>query len=510
MKSFKKISPFALLMMATALTGCSSEEPVPGENKVGKDSGQYISISLSNLNLPQTRAGKPDWDSLVKSLTAYICEANEDGSDSGVVEALAVPATYPSSWNETIGDGTDIEYNPTTKKYEVLLALGKNLTPGKKYNLYLVANIDVAVKMDLVSATDIKKIQVSYSAMGWSDWSNSSVINDRFMPLNSDEPIEILFEADKEYPRENPYYAGGEKGSANRQSISLTRQLARIDFTSSAPNPNNIFSVNTYEQDEEGNQGDAKPLFDIRFYKMKIENIADKEYLFSTAGSLTNTFISPSSQSFSSQTFTIGGTAGTKPLCYLPEHIPAYSSLTASNNSVTFGNTTYMEFAGLLTAGSACPASLKTAMEAGKDIWYYDDGTFQTIPRVLAEDEAEPVGDSWHKLTYTTVGTGATAISGYAVKYRKAIRHNALADNGTPATDANSATLNANDGRIRAMEYGVLRNHIYEVSIGAVRSLPRPVSDTDLVEDGKETLELQIKIPTTWTYHRLSTEVEVQ
>ena len=500
MRLNKFLTPIGLLGITAMLGGCSSEEPVVIPDNGGEaGSGQFISLSLSGAS-SLTRASQPGWDLMINNLLAYVTEKG-----STKVVSVGTPISYPADWNNETLESSDLEYQGNGR-YEVLVKLVMPLTPGEDYDLYLVANASEDDRRKIMGSLNVKSLEIPYNV---SDWECSRFEASGFMLMNSDAPISINIE-DKEYPRENPYYAGGEKGSANRQSISLTRQLARIDFTSSATNPNNIFSVNTYEQDEEGNQGDAKPLFDIRFYEMKIENIADKEYLFSTPGSLTNTFISPSSQSFSSQTFTIGGTAGTKPLCYLPEHIPAYSSLTASNNSVTFGNTTYMEFAGLLTAGSACPASLKTAMEAGKDIWYYDDGTFQTIPRVLAEDEAEPVGDSWHKLTYTTVGTGATAISGYAVKYRKAIRHNALADNGTPATDANSATLNANDGRIRAMEYGVLRNHIYEVSIGAVRSLPRPVSDTDLVEDGKETLELQIKIPTTWTYHRLSTEVEVQ
>ncbi|MDE5888335.1 MAG: hypothetical protein K2H46_12230, partial [Muribaculaceae bacterium] len=113
-----------------------------------------------------------------------------------------------------------------------------------------------------------------------------------------------------------------------------------------------------------------------------------------------------------------------------------------NTTSVTFGNSTYLELTGILKAGTDASDATKALFtdSSHPDLYYYDDGTFQSTLTATTHTDSGEGGNGWHKISYDTT------LGGYKVTYRHAIRHDA------------GEGKNNDDGTIYPMEYAVVRN----------------------------------------------------
>ncbi len=442
----------------------------------------WLALSLAG---PESQAGtraqkNTDYETTINRLVVYITEKGKKD-----IVSVGFPLNYPSTWTEEIKD-VDLVHDGNGV-YEALMPLSHRLTPGKEYDLHVAANLteqdNILAAVWATNTDEISGLTVAHS--GITEWKSATMrAGSNYIPMSSATPVEFKIE-DKDYPRTDPIKTNGTTTAP--LSITLTRLFARVDFKDASPATT---AANTYEV-ENNNQ------ILVTFTSMKPMNIASTSFLAyqASSGQVNN----PSSK-------TLFDNASAFPMATTPVDEEGYVSQfyltenTPAKTNATFKNLTYVELTAKVTPTDKCPTELKNVLQ-GKDkngnattvhpaLWYYDDGTFQsTLMLTAPENTSDP---NWHKVEYKTDAY-------YLPPYRKAIRHGGV----------EGATTDAEDGVIDLMEYGIVRNHVYQVSIAKVASLPHPWTDTDYPEDGKSDLKVQVKVPEGWdAYHRGAFEVE--
>ena len=478
------IRPIGMALATTLLVGCESDNGIVTPTP---DNGHeiWMTVSVRNASVGTRADGNvPDWDSRVTSAIGYITEKGKRN-----VIAYGRPFKMPA---EGVTDA-DITYEGTTTK--ILLAVSGDLEAGKEYDLYLAANIPVADQQSIIDSrysqtgVQIATLTFSHPSSTWSNWAAASFETAHTMPMGCVEPIVIELE-DTDYSRENPYHAGGE--GPTRQSFTMTRGLARVDFRDDSPADT---GVNEYVI--ENHSGALK----VQFKRCQPINLNSSSYFVPTYQAVTpaNTIVTcpPTQSRYPASMITLptsrpANNAFTH-LCYLPENVPAV-------DRVSYQTATGFIFTGILKGvEGVCDEELIAYLDGSKivngahpTLYYYDDGRFQSMPMYRA---VAPTGSNWRSITWSET------LGGYAVSYRKAIRHGGYAGQ-TPAPVAD-------DGVVSEMEYGVVRNHNYELSIGKVTALPHPAGNTDIPETNKEDIDLKITVDTNWEYHRGTTEIEI-
>lgn len=476
-----------------ALLSCSSEEPLP-QGSVTEDPGEmWLSLNITGPDaLEKTRAegdtedtpATDPYEKIVNSVIVYITK-------NGEKDILSVG--FPVKDDDLSGsNGT----------YTALMPLSNKLTSDTDYDLHVAANLPdrdaILASVWTTGDDEVSGLTVDHSAI--TEWSCSAMRSgSTYIPMSSASPVTFKISNDN-YSRENPISVTEPNGD-KALSIELTRLFSRVDY----------MDISESDKDENTYPIDNNNQLMVTFTSIKPMNIATSSFLAFNKdenGQVNN----PTGKSLKENANTVSlletsteeesteetSTAEKEfiPLFYLAENTP-------TQENATFQNLTYVELtAKILPVEGKCPTEIKNVLE-GKDtegnatdvhpsLWYYDDGTFQSTLMAAKPDGAGI--DHWIELTWDTT------LGGYPIIYRHAIRHDA-------GKDASGNDLNKDDGIVNLMEYGIVRNTVYQVSIESVLSLPHPFADSP--EDLKPDLKVQVTIPTSWdAYHRGAFEIE--
>lgn len=462
--------PLGLLAASAMLTGCASngEPSVPDTDT---ESAVWLSFTLDNIDFAaNTRAVNTDWESQVESLIVYV---TPKGSTDVVAYGIPTASDISNVTSSTDGSAT----------YTVLVSIFGNVTKNTAYNLYVAANIPEADQKSIympahTGATGtLNSLTVGHTGTAFTDWTASASPSLQHIPMGCGTPLEFTL-LNSEYPYETPFETGG--------TVELTRLYGRLDFkdASLTTTATNIFPIDAWG----GNS------LSIEFKSIRPVNLTSSSHLQATMRSENQNLVSnPASQTYftthSAISITSASASDYSKLCYLPENSPL-----AEN--ATFNTLTYLEFTGVLQAGAntnldpTVRARLEATTDPGESLYYYDDGAFQST--LMAAKPADAGTDHWNELKWDAV------LGGYAVTYRHAIRHGGVEGAFTDATD----------GKIDEMEYAVVRNTVYRLSISSVASLPHPTADTP--ESTKQDISVNIQ-PAKWTqYHRGVMEIDVK
>ncbi len=480
--NFKAIlPPLSMALASVFFVGCSADED-PGKTR-NESRELWLSVKIAGVD-KATRAGEttPDWDARISNVIGYITST----SDNKII-AYGRPFKLPA---EGVTDA-DISYDGS--KYEVVLAVSGDLKPNTNYRLYIAANMQASDQQGILNArwggTSLltTALTISHPNATWLKWDKATVEANHAMPMGCATPIVINFSDTETYSRENPYHAGGTGSS--REMFTLTRCLARVDFKDESPTTT---AANTFVIE---NHSGALA---VEFKQCRPVNVNSSSYLVPTFQSGTNpanTVVTiPASQSrYPADVVTLPAATAFTPICYLPENVPTHSSL-------TIGNATGLSFIGVLKpVAGVCADDLAEYLNGTKlvngahpNLYYYDDGRFQSMPMYKT---ANP-GTNWRTLTWNNT------LRGYTVSYTETIRHGGYTGQ-TPAPVKD-------DGVVSVMEYGVVRNYNYEISISKVKALPHTSSTSDIPETLTEDIDIQITPQANWNYHRGGIEIELE
>lgn len=479
---------FAGLLMFSA---CSSdkfaEEPVVAPD----ESSLYIRFELSQFNVTptpaeskETRAGDADLpldktkqECRINSLIALMVDG--EGANKGDIVGIARPEGYQIVPKEKDGNVYGA-YTVTAN-----MGLASFYKRQHTYRLYIFANLEEGT-YSILDATIGSKIEnvcrdINKGETGMKPILPANLNKEtgyetlKFSTLEADViKVKVWLEENGSYSSENPYILKTDAGNAD--GVLMLTPLQSCFYFHDLSGGNNFTYPVDYSTDDSGSKMTEVK---VQFKKAQLVNAAQKEYLLPQGSESSFTLSSPSSPGFiSSSKFDIKeGKA-----LYVPEFIPAVTA-----NKLTYSATTYMMLDGILVADAQCTAldanvrnEISSGSSAHRPLYYYDDGKYQSgLTLVSHEGEA-----NWKKLTYDST------LGGYKVTYYHAIRHNA----GTGK--------NLEDGTVYPLEYGVVRNYIYQIGVNSVSALPHSFSPTDNVESDKKDINIRINPPAKWTYHR--------
>ncbi|MDE6444113.1 MAG: hypothetical protein K2K64_06815 [Muribaculaceae bacterium] len=446
---------------ALLLASCSNGEPQ--REQVMSIDPVWVTLEFSQPSETLTRADgdkKSPAETPINSVIALLVDG--EGVDKGKVCGISRAAD--SEIKAVAGQ---------TGKYSVTLNMGLSSVYEREhaYNLYLFANISDGGYNILRGSINkkIADIGVMTENMECILPSELATKHIKYTTLNEDAAnVVVKLEENTEYPKDQPYEAKDATVATQAGNLKLTPMQSRLDFVKTTGIEDFTYPVTRV--------GETAPEVKVQFKKFVVNCIAGKEYFFKQ---LDNDAVKTpllEATDYSSKSVDISNGA----FMYVNENVPSVP---------TFSNATYIEFQGILVAdeSTVCTAGVKDAITgtAHPDIYYYDDGTYQSALMTTLPESAA----NWRKLSYDA------ALGGYKVVYRRMIRHDA------------GEGKNLEDGKVEPMEYGIVRNHIYNIGINRVTSLPHPWSVTDGPENGKEDIDLKILVPKVWKdYHRTASE----
>lgn len=482
----KKLLIYGMLATVAAIAaGCSAEhgeEPAAAPSKpepfwlsfsVGNIEGSKGDSQAENASLPYNTAAKTRaTDSSIQSLCAYLID------DSGNV--IAAGTAEPE----------DITPIANGARAVVSMFDSRKIVRGTKYHLRVVANLPGSVYTTLKArgfnsgGTDADLTYTypldRYTGSGITEMT-AAMLPESGMPMSTApaDQVEVTVPNDKEYStKETAYEVDTE--SSKKQVINLTRMLARIDFKSTAANAyNGIPATNTYSV------LDGK--FNLKVVALSPVNMASVSYMVPRISNGIAECPAPAfkAQAGSQLQSAIGArrmvsdfsTTDYTEVEYAAEYM-------APKQSVALNSTTGVIITTLLQVTDNTPQDVKSvfADSAHPSLWYFDDGTYQGLPRAT---KPEVVTANWHEIKYDST------LGGYPLYYIKAIRHKSKSEGTSPT-----------DGVISDGEYGIIRNTAYQITINSFTLLPHPWNPTDTPEQSDNGISITVKIPDSWNYHR--------
>lgn len=515
-------SIYGMIGLAT-FTSCSNEEPAQG-NYADPQSAQYLELSLE---VPVTRSTTQNDGSSssgtessfaneckINSLQLVFCNAgNTPDDDTYLISAGEVDKVTESSANgKTISTvRVKIDYD----KFISTLA-------GKKVTVYAVANANVS---NVTDAPKNWKLNFSdFKSNGLGEWTSP---NGNVVPLSNAERSKVLdftsFDVDKmrtlfkgDY---HIYDLSAAAETPNVGTITLERVLARFDF--------------------KGNDnGNIYPLGETGIYlkidKLQPVNVSKEAYAFrhTSAGNSTSGDLSKGAL-FGAEK---GNTANVYNWIYDTDwQTKANTSGAPSANY--FFNQPSVESG---VSGAWTDVATLTGKTDNKDkysgnnyhIWgYVSENTLPSTSKMieglstgvafravlcdaqgnnLTKAQLTNAGAAWAwtlkfaenggDLTVTNLESGTRKLvkvdnqDAYALIYYYWNRHNDV-----------SKSLAVTD----AMEFGVVRNHVYKISLTKFNSLPRvydPSAKDEETGSGPEDFTLSISVES-WGYHQVEMEI---
>lgn len=491
MRKFKFISPYIYAAGLLLAGGCAADLPDEPVNTPDSEESFWVSFRLASGMTSDATNSEP-----------YITRADEktratstdkSTEEQRIHKIVGILFETDDDGNPTVRVGkSEIQTSTAAPKDGVSkrvlnFGLPVQYELHKKYRLYLYANFDMRLFNSVNDAEDrtfngIAKKTATVPSIAAANLTKSGLAMST--PQAEGLGAMVYFPGEEiRYPENAPYPVQPDVAnptpslvlSESPSTMTMTPLHARIDFVVNGDN--NTFTYPIGFTETENNANIAKTEVNVQFLKASIVHCGAKVYLEQHFNDAKTAVISPNlaKADFDTlQNLTIA--AGTA--AYIPEYVPKVGT----SKSLTFGETTYMEFTGILQPGDFIDQEVKNALDAGPAeehpaLYYYDDGTIQSALTVKAPASG---ATNWITLTYDE------SLGGYPVTYRHAIRHKA----------------GENDGVCEEMEYGVVRNYIYEVGIESVSALPHPWTTDTPVEQHQGDINIRIIPPKKWVYHR--------
>ncbi|MDE6006222.1 MAG: hypothetical protein K2G67_01530 [Muribaculaceae bacterium] len=520
---------------AMLLAGCSAELTDGPDNpvKAPDDAPFYLTFELaaptasanSQAHAPATRAGetraevvKREDESTINSIIAYMVDA--EGAYANRIAGVA--------YGDNVVIGT---YDTGAKTTTVTLNMGLNTLYSRKhkYRVYVLANVPET--SDFTSGaigTDISNIsrtvvQFNSGVFAATPTILPTELDSRGIPLSTAPAdaakIQVWLEENADYSdADNAYVVKADTGKKDADgnpnsketsgTLTLTPLYARFDFVRADSKSDFVYSIDYKEGD--GSETSSTEVM-VEFKQARVVGAAKEVYTVLRSGSQAQvaagqTFISPLT-ALTTSTSGISGNIAIKhseagstvegkdnPAIYVPEYIPVLGSATMLN----YNKVTYLELDAILKVDNSCTASATVKSLIGgsdktKALAYYDDGKYQSVLMPFDATKMTDVYDAttnpngkWRKLTWDAT------LGGYKVTYRHAIRN----------SSGPSEEWKDDDGVVYPMEYGVVRNSLYQIGIASVSALPHPWTTTTPVESDKKDINIKILPPTKWFYHR--------
>lgn len=495
MRKLTDILSFGLIAVMTAISSCSADLE-PDRRQTPEENPLYISFRLS----------QPGETINSGSITRANVETSAEPAESRIQDLIGV-LVDPSADNAVVGmassDDSNViisqEDNATTA--QVIMNFGSSALFQRKhtYKLYVFANLSgnyssiKAKKTGKIS--DVGGLPMSVAAFKRSDISSNHIP----MTTTTDAAanVKVWLAENTEYPITSPYIVKIEDNIATADGTSpatlqLTPLQACIYF-----NDESLTHDITYSEASGETSGTTtytpQPELSVTFKQMNIKTLHPSVFLHEKNPKSSPEVSNTGADAYGSL---IGISLSTKgKLAYIPENIPAKDS----NGKLTYSKATYIEMVGILGLASgsvindvnvrkalngeavdntAINGSGATGTTVHPTLYYYDDGNFQSGLTVAYHNTN--ANSNWKAIDYDS------GLGGYPVKYRHAIRHAAGAD----------------DGKYDDLEYAVVRNHIYQIGIKSVSSLPHPFDESDETENSRRDISLRIVPQEKWIYHR--------
>ncbi|MDE5842470.1 MAG: hypothetical protein K2H35_01885, partial [Muribaculaceae bacterium] len=364
-----------------------------------------------------------------------------------------------------------------------------------KYRLYLVAN--AASISPTLNASQGKNIgELGNTIMGLSSFKYSALeeSTNPGLAMSTVEAdaltVKVWLEENGDYSSEEKAYVAEFENSADNDSgkeaiLNLTPLYGVLRFAD-----DDYSHYITYKQGD-GAAEVEKTEVKVVFKNATVKRAANSAYLMPQGSVSEFSIKSPHSATPSVSVANIS--VGKGKFAYVPEYIP-----TITDNKLLYNQVTYLELDGILAVDDKCTeidGDVKSAItrsatsSAGlPTLYYYDDGKFQS--GLTVKSHAGEAG--WHAIAYDST------LKGYKVTYRHAIRHDA------------GEGKNLDDAIYHQLEYGIVRNYLYEISINSVSALPHPFKESDEIESNRKDISLRIVPPAKWTYHRGGSIIEFQ
>lgn len=493
------------------LSGCAAESP-EGPITAPDDSPFYLTFQLATptapgtgpVYAPATRAGengsgdvaKRDDEFTVKSIVAYMVDAKE-GENMGDIAGVAYGDDKVAIGNLT-GSSTS-----RTRTITLNMGLNTLYTRQHPYRVYVLANIpDVestnkalitGVVGKNISEIHAKAIQLSSTTI--LPGSGAGKIQDVGLPMSTTDTdaakIQVWLEDGEDYSS-TPYVVKAAADGTQDGVLELTPLYSRFDFVHGDGKSN--FEYPIQYKAGEGASATTETEMYVEFKRARVGGAAEEVFTVLKSGSGDQTYISPTKKTFDpeySSPFNIvhsesgSSVAGEdNPAIYVPEYIPTVGT---GVTELKYKEVTYIELDAIIKLTADCKVSTEvlTAYNAHSDLGYYDDGKYQSTLMVWDGSRMDET-KHWKKLTYNSL------LGGYVVTYRHAIRH----------SNGSAGTWTETDGVVYPMEYGVVRNHLYQIGIKSVSSLPHPWTTNTPIESANKDINIQILPPKQWTYHR--------
>ncbi|MBD5223116.1 MAG: fimbria major subunit [Bacteroidales bacterium] len=478
---------------AFLLSGCAADAP-ESEVITSGDQPFWLTFELSQTTdgiephkAPSTRAdvdlNKNVNESKVTSLIALLVDTDNQGN-----------ATYVRGVSQA--KSTDIKSSDDKKTHTVILNMGLSTLYARqhKYRLYVFANLtssdyDAIKKMVGRDIYDVGQRVAHLSPFTPEKLAESSSTG---LPLGTEnenaKTIQVYLKENVEYTYESPYVAqidpdDSEDGTPGK--LSLTPLCSRLDFVEDTKYPNFTYPIQYTVETDKGTE--TKTEVEVTFKQAKVVNASGRTYLIPAFQKNSTTVRISPELTITSTSNSLAVSEGAA--VYVPEFVPTIAD---NSNNLSYEGTTYMEVTGTLSASNSNEIDplVKNAITGATHptLYYYDDGKFQS-----ALTTTPHAGEThWYAVNYDT------ALGGYAVTYRHAIRHDA------------GDGKNEDDGVVYPMEYGIVRNYIYQIGIKSVSALPHPQKPGDPVESGKQDISIRINPPAKWTYHRGGFEISFE
>lgn len=508
--NYKRYIPFsllasALLMLAGCATDNAADEPVNGKD----DTQFWIQFQMSGLQESQpakesgeltrseeigsdvTRAvdpSKTENEVKIKSLVGLLFDCNNDTKETPKT-LVAVKQADPA---DIVG--------PTNKVTTVKLNMGLNsfYTRKKKYRLYVFANLPESAYSALegMKSNSYTQVAAKYATLAY-QYSESIAgkvtdISDSGIPLGTtlDDGLKIMVwlkEGEEyKYDSENPYIVqvnstDPENAADNAATLNLTPMQARFDIVA-VDKP----GITDFTYPVNFNDGTSvKPEVKVQLTNYCVVTPSHNTFYFQNGTETGKTLTSPTTLPTSTIMSALTKLTGS---VYVPEFIPSV----AGDKKLKYKDVTYVIMRGKLVADDNCTVSnkikdyIKSCNEStisAHPLYYYDDGQFQSA---LTEENHDGQ-TNWHKITWDA------DVDGYGVKYYHAVRHIAGSDDDTYS----------------ALEYGVVRNYIYQIGVESINALPHPFTEsTTPVENPNKDISLRITPQDKWIYHRIGTSIK--
>ena len=476
----KKLSTYlaGLLMLSACSSEKISEEPAATPD----NSPFYITFELSQSFAEDNVS--PGTSTRSENLSK---EGNEAKITSLVALLVDTDNTGQPTTVEGIGAAAESEIGePVDGKYNILLNMGiaSLYTRRHKYRLFIFANLpdySSLLGSQGKSIDELGKLPVSVGSCSPADLKADGFKGLPFSTSKSDAAeIQIYLKENTDYPMTSPYVVQADTGKSNPELeeagiLMLTPLHACLAFEGKAGIEAFTYPVGT------GAEGEALEV-KVQFKKASLVNDVKQAFMLPQGNASDFSLYSPANPGFgSSSSFSINEGK----VLYAPEYIPKIT-----DGALLLGQTNHLQLSAILKADDDCVAispDVRKAIteapikkEGSPDLYYYDDGIFQSA--LTTQDHSADTG--WHCIKYDA------DLQGYAVAYRHAIRHNA------------GEGKNIDDGAVYPMEYGIVRNYLYQIIISSVSMLPHPYDPSAPVESDKEDINLKINPPAKWIYHR--------